>query len=115
MNADLEQVLRVMQALSFHCVQTAPVLVAKLNESMKREMDPLKARAHQIYINVKQMENVSNVYMTHNAPDLAINALIMFVSVGIHQGHVIQPSAMNAKKVDACVVIIHHALKNSKT
>ena len=66
MNAGPERALHVRQVLSFHCVRIAPVFVAKLNESMKREMAPLKARALQIYINVKQMERALNVLMTLN-------------------------------------------------
>ena len=114
-DADQDQVLHVTQVLSFHCARTAHVFAAKLNESMKRGMAPLKARVLPIYTNARSMGSVLNVSMTHSAPGLVTNVSTMFVYVEIHQDHVIQPPAMNAEMGNACVVIIHHALENFKT
>ena len=81
---------------------------------MKRVMEPLKAHAKQIFISVNPMGNVRNVLRIHSALGSAINVKIIFVFVAMHQQHVIQLLAMNAKAVFACVVIIQRALVNAK-
>ena len=60
------------------------------------------------------MGNVWNVSMIHSALGSAINVKIIFVFVAMHQQHVIQLLAMNAKVVFACVAKIQHALINAK-
>ena len=81
---------------------------------MKRVMEPLKAHAKQIFISVNPMGNVRNVLRIHSALGSAINVKIIFVFVAMHQQHVIQPLAMNAKTVFACAAKIQHALVNAK-
>ena len=81
---------------------------------MKRVMEPLKAHAKQIFISVNPMGNVRNVLRIHSALGSAINVKITFVFVAMHQQHVIQLLAMNAKAAFACAAKIQHALINAK-
>ena len=113
-NVDPEQVLYVMPNLNFPCVLTVHVHVPKSDENMKRVMEPLKAHAKQIFISVNPMGNVWNVLRIHSALGSAINVKITFVFAAMHQQHVIQPLAMNAKTAFACVAKIQHASINAK-
>ena len=113
-NVDPEQVLYVMPNLNFPYVLTAHAHVPKSDENMKRVMEPLKAHAKQIFTSVNPMGNVRNVLRIHSALGSAINVKIIFVFAAMHQQHVIQLLAMNAKVVFACAVIIKHALTNYK-
>ena len=111
---DPEQVLYVMPNLNSPCVPTALAHVARSSENMKRGMERLKAHVKQIFISANSMGNVLNVSPIHSVPVLAINVLKMFVSVVIHQDHVIQLPVMNAEMEYACVVKILNAIKKLK-
>ena len=101
-----------MKALNPPSVTMIHACVSKHKGCSKKAMANLKARAHQVYINVSQMGNAMNVSMIGSALVSVTSVPVMFVSVAYHLNHVTQLIAMNAEMEHVCAVKTLNARKS---